>query len=119
MLTLASNNVSVGGQVSQRWHTRPSRLSGSATFVLSAGCVSACESVAIAVKERFRTVGQATGGLTTSNDIVRLNRNTLMGLTMGWQTDVTGHYSERITPDELLDDAQLAAMLAGASATPP
>lgn len=113
-LTLDSNSVTVGTAVYVIMSAQPVRLKGSVRFLLGPHCMSACESVAIAVKGKFPTIGQPTGGYTSLNDTIRINPQMQIALTVGMQADLSGKTYDTVVPDELLDDVQMAAALSDA-----
>jgi C-terminal processing protease CtpA/Prc len=67
--------------------------------------------VAIAVKGRFKTVGQATAGLTTANETLTINAKYSLALTSGLMTDLQGRHFPTVTPDMELDDDSLKGVL--------
>lgn len=112
MLSLTRQSVIVGGNVNVQWEKKTVPFAGSATFLIGPGCMSACESIAIAVKGRYKTIGQPTGGYTSVNDTIRINPSMQIALTIGMQADANGKTYDTVAPDEMLDEQQMATMTA-------
>jgi C-terminal processing protease CtpA/Prc len=91
------------------FHRKPIFIPQSAkvTVLLGSGCASACEALAIALtaKQNIQSMGQATAGFATGNEILKINDNFNLALTSGYMTDRDGKVIyPRITPDILASD---------------
>ncbi len=94
-----------------RWEAVPNVANTNTVFALGPGCGSSCEAVAIAVKGRFKTVGQSTAGLTTANETLTINAKYSLALTSGLMADLQGRHVPTVTPDRELDDESLKDVL--------
>lgn len=110
-LVLKKRSVEVGGVPRHIWQRALPTFRGKVTFVVGPGCASACESLAIAAKGRFKMVGQKTAGLTTANESFRINEKVSLQLTVGVMTTMAGVVFPSVEPDVTLDDALIQKML--------
>lgn len=113
MVALTPRSVTNAGRTEWRWKAPIPTLTGPVTFVWSGGCASACEALAIAVKGRFKSVGQPTAGFTTANESIVLNKRLMLALTEGIMADSSGRAHEKVIPDLQLDEEQIGTLLAG------
>lgn len=111
VVRLTADRVTLAGKTVQRLGPRTPAVTGPVTFVIGNACASACEALAIAVKGRFKIVGQRTAGFTTANSSVHLNTHLTLALTEGTMVDRSGKPVEFVEPDEVLDEKQTAALL--------
>ncbi|WP_427914841.1 S41 family peptidase [Ramlibacter sp. MMS24-I3-19] len=91
------------------------RAAARVVVVIDSSCGSACETVAIAFRDRpgTRLVGEPTAGLTTGNVGHPINEDYTLTLTEGYMADRCGkRVPERIPPDTVIDPKDEAAAAA-------
>ena len=107
-VALASTSVSMAGNMQFHWPREQRPVPPlKVTFLVNAGCASACESLLIAAKGRFAVVGQPTGGFTTANETIKINDLYSANITSGVMTGMDGTFYARLEPDRVLDEAAI------------
>lgn len=111
VLHIDGQSVKLGAKTMFSWSSTWSASGKKVAFVLGPGCGSSCEAVAIAVKGRFKTLGQPTTGLATANETLPINDDYALALTAGFMADLRGTHFHTVPPDVELDNESMQRLL--------